>query len=364
MNYKVVRPSELSASELDAWRALLGSSMAFRSPFLSPAFACMVDEVRGRVRVLVIESDDGELAFLPFEVRGRFAARPVGWPINAAQAVVGCDLNRFGSLYVPLARRGLLLLTVDHLIAEQHATVAGASERFPLPVMDLSDGFAAYVDDVRTRSKALVTTTERKARKMAREVGDVRFVFHEPDHDLLDLMISWKICQFGETGARNIIDEQGNRTLLHQLLDQRDESCAGTLSVVYAGKEPVAMHFGLRSPRELAYWFPTYAPKYGAYSPGNLLLLRLAEAVGEQGISRIHLGKAGEPYKERFKSYDDVVYGGRIVHPLLAPVTELLLEARAAVLGLLRARPKVYVGFGFGIGASMVAGNQDLFSFL
>lgn len=331
MKSRVVRLSELSARELATWRQLVETIPMFRSPFLSPAFAFAVDATRRSVRVLVVESDDGALAFLPIDRPGPFVARAVGWPVNALQAVVGRLPERAEPLYSRLARSGLALVTFDHLMDGQQSSLSDVTGTDLMPVMDLAGGYPAYVERVEARSKSLLATAERKARKLAREVGDVRFVLHEQDHDLLELLMSWKVRQFQETGARDVVNWRGNRAMLHQLLDEKDPTCAGTLSVVYAGDRPAAIHFGLRSKREMAYWFPGYDPALGAYSPGNLLLLRMAEALGHEGVERIHLGKASESYKERFKTSDDLVHSGRVVHPRLVSVAAAALWARAAV---------------------------------
>src|SRR5207344_2247193 len=91
---------------------------------------------------------------------------------------------------------------------------------------------------------------------------------------------------------------------VEELFDTRTASFAGTLAVVYAGDEPVAAHFGIRSGTVLSWWLPSYDVRMSRYSPGITLLLRMAEAAAADGLRQIDLGKGHKDYKERLKSWD------------------------------------------------------------
>jgi CelD/BcsL family acetyltransferase involved in cellulose biosynthesis len=85
--------------------------------------------------------------------------------------------------------------------------------------------------------------------------------------------------------------------------------------VLYAGDRPVAAHFGIRSETVLSWWFPAYDVDCSRYSPGLVLLLRLAEAAAAAGILQVDLGKGHEAYKESFKSADVEVAEGWVERP-------------------------------------------------
>jgi CelD/BcsL family acetyltransferase involved in cellulose biosynthesis len=53
----------------------------------------------------------------------------------------------------------------------------------------------------------------------------------------------------------------------------------------------------MRSREVLHWWFPAYAPRFAPYSPGILLLLRIARAAAAAGIRAIDLGKGDSRYK-------------------------------------------------------------------
>jgi CelD/BcsL family acetyltransferase involved in cellulose biosynthesis len=57
------------------------------------------------------------------------------------------------------------------------------------------------------------------------------------------------------------------------------------LSVLRADGRPVAAHFGLRTERVPACWFPAYDPAFAKYSPGLILHLRMAEAAAADGTA-------------------------------------------------------------------------------
>ena len=66
--------------------------------------------------------------------------------------------------------------------------------------------------------------------------------------------------------------------------------------------ELIAAHMGMRSHSIWHYWFPAYNPRFSKYSPGLILLLKMAESAASLGLSRIDLGRGDEQYKSRLAS--------------------------------------------------------------
>jgi CelD/BcsL family acetyltransferase involved in cellulose biosynthesis len=119
------------------------------------------------------------------------------------------------------------------------------------------------------------------------------------------MLIRWKSEQYRRTGAEDRFAMPWFRQVVENVYDCQTERFSGVLSVLRAGTVPVAMHFGMRAGSVWHYWFPAYDPQYAAYSPGILLLLKMAEAAPGLGIDRIDLGKGDAVrYKEALKSYD------------------------------------------------------------
>ena len=64
----------------------------------------------------------------------------------------------------------------------------------------------------------------------------------------------------------------------------------------------IAAHFGLRTAKVLHYWITSYDRDYSRYSPGLILLLRLAEQAAAMGVETLDLGKGDAQYKQRLMS--------------------------------------------------------------
>jgi CelD/BcsL family acetyltransferase involved in cellulose biosynthesis len=63
MRVTIVRPEELGAAELSAWRAMQRASPHLASPFLAPGFALAAGRVRPRSRVAVLEAAIWSVSF-------------------------------------------------------------------------------------------------------------------------------------------------------------------------------------------------------------------------------------------------------------------------------------------------------------
>lgn len=329
MQVRVVRASELSSTEIGHWDELLTTVPGLQSPFLAPAFVRTVARVRPSVRVAVITSG-GHRSFLAFETRARLAARPVAWPMNAAQAVVTADLDGIGPLHRVARSIGLGLVAFDHLVESQAGALTQVTGRDTTPLVELEHGFDHYLEELASRS-TLVRRMAAKARRAERALGRLRLVVEETDHRVLDRVLTWKHGQYVRTGARNLLADPGNVELLHRLLDLRDERCRGALSVLYAGSEPIAASMDLRSPEELVAWFPSFAPEAARCSPGSLHFLHLIEELAARGVGRIDMGKGDDAFKAQFQNGAATVVSGRVAAPAFIHPIQAALSARATV---------------------------------
>lgn len=165
----------------------------------------------------------------------------------------------------------------------------------------------------------------------------------ERDPEALRTLMDWKSAQYRRTGRSDRFAHPWITHLVQQLFHTRSEQFAGILSVLYADGRPVAGHFGLRSGRVLACWFPAYDPAFSKYSPGLILHLRMAEAAAADGIAYLDLGRGQKEYKDSLKTRELAVSEGWVTrrHPIAighrarrAPVRAL----RNAVL----ARPELF----------------------
>lgn len=323
---EVVRPGELGETELATWRAIQQSDETLDNPFLSPEFASVVGSARPNARVAVLVDGDRR-AFLPFERHRLGFARAIGAGMSDCQGLVVENGFRLDGQEL-LRACDLRLWRFDHLVAHQAEVLVPGTGRVPSPVIDLDHGFDAYLAGRREASKSLVSTAERKARKLGREVGELRWVVDEPDHALVDRLIGWKREQYRRTQVRDVLADPATSAIVHRLLDARTTTFSGLLSVLYAGDRPVAAHLGVRTPTVLSWWIPAYDHEYAHYSPGITMLLRLAAWAAAGGIRRIDLGRGAASYKDRFASGQTHVADGVLARPHARRPFEALRAAR------------------------------------
>ncbi|MFD0311283.1 GNAT family N-acetyltransferase [Streptomyces sp. NPDC127119] len=347
MDISVYRPGELTSADRSAWTAFqskahLHDTPELANPFLSPEFTLAVGRCRRGVRIAVIRENGEPAAFFPFHTTAAGVGRAIGLGISDCQGLV----HRPGFTWDArelLRACGLSVWEFDHLAGGQAPFEAGASGAFPSPVIDVDRGYEAYLTRLRARSPKFTRTTLAKERRLGRDHPDVRYVHDERDPEVLSTLMRWKSAQYRRTGRSDRFAQDWIARLAQQLFHSRSESFAGLLSVLYADGRPVAAHFGLRSERVLACWFPAYDPEFSKYSPGLILHLRMAEAAAADGIAYLDLGRGQKEYKDSLKTRELTVSEGWVArrHPVAfghrarrAPVRAL----RNAVLG----RPELF----------------------
>ncbi|WP_180685659.1 GNAT family N-acetyltransferase [Streptomyces gossypiisoli] len=322
MDLSVYRPGELTGADRAAWTAMqakahLHGSPELANPFLAPEFALAVGRCRRGVRIAVVREDGEPAAFFPFQRSAAGVGRAVGLGVSDAQGVV----HRPGFTWDArelLRACGLAVWEFDHLVAGQRPFEAHASGTYPSPVIDVDQGFDAYLDRLRGQSPKFTKSTLAKERKLGRDAGEVVYVHDERDPAALRTLMDWKSAQYRRTGRSDRFAHEWITRLVEQLFHTRSAPFAGILSVLYADGRPIAAHFGLRTERVLACWFPAYDPAYSKYSPGLVLHLRMAEAAAADGIACLDLGRGQKEYKDSLKTREIQVSEGWVTrrHPV------------------------------------------------
>jgi CelD/BcsL family acetyltransferase involved in cellulose biosynthesis len=198
---------------------------------------------------------------------------------------------------------------------------------------DLSEGFAAFLAAHRARGSGWVSQVPRKARKLGREVGELRFELSTKDPGVLSRLRDWKRAQRQRTRTSDPLDEPWAERLVAGCLAADGPDFAGVLSALYAGDELVAAHLGLRSRSTLDIWFPAYEPAREAYSPGLILLYELFDTAASAGVSRVDFGKGDARYKSSWMTGEEPLAEGSVD---LRPLGRLV--SGAASLGRQRLR--------------------------
>ncbi|MFC7015159.1 GNAT family N-acetyltransferase [Streptomyces viridiviolaceus] len=310
----VVRPGDLSTDDHKIWRDIRAEGGAPANPFMDPAFTAAVGQVRSRARVAVLHEDGHPVGYFPYERGLPGRGRPIGAGVSDSQGAV---LRRGIRLDARRLLRECRLSSweFDNLEAGQHPFVPHAAEELASPVVDVGEGFERYTERLRRSSPSFLKQVLAKERKLARQVGEVRFEYDSRDSDALGTLMRWKSAQYRRTGRRDRFAQEWITRLVELLARSDDPDCRGALSVLYAAGRPVAAHFGLRSHTVLSWWFPAYDREFGKYSPGLVLLLRMLEAAAADGIGTVDLGSGPARYKESFKTRDLRVYEGAVVRP-------------------------------------------------
>ena len=332
MRVSVVRPQDLGAGEIEAWRDMQRATAEFDNAFLAPGFALAAARVRPASRVAVIEDGGRIAAFMPFE-RGPFGvARPIAPTASNAQAVVHVPGYEWDPREL-LAGCGVAVWEFDHLIARQIPPASRTISRHGSWIIDVSSGYDAYVEERLRASKRIFKSTLYKRRKLERDVGETRFEFDSRDGDALGILMRWKSAQYRRTGRRDRFKIDWLERLVRDLFESSGAGCTGTLSVLYAQERVVAAHFGLRSDRTLFCWYPSYDVELAKYSPGLDLHLRMAEAGSAAGVENLDLGRGDEEYKQSLKTRETTVGDGWLDRPSAVAVVRRAQRAprRAAL---------------------------------
>ena len=301
MNVRCVALEDLSAAERAAWLALCTAAPRYRSPFFHPGYLETVARHQPGAEVAVCEEHDRRVGFFPFVRSASGIGRPVGGRLTDYHGPVLAPDVEWDALALVKAC-DLAACPFTHLPAGVPGFQSFEWAQSESPFLDLSDGFAVYCDGRRAAGSRLISQVQRKARKLERERGPVRFAWEEGSPHVLRQLLTWKAAQRRQTRTSNILGEEWARAIVEDLHGSAAADFGGVLSALYAGDRLVSAHFGLRTTTTLHWWFPAYDREMARYSPGLILLLELAGGCADRGITLLDLGKGHEAYKDGFSS--------------------------------------------------------------
>ena len=328
MGISIIRPSELGPEEINLWHRMQCQTSSLANPFLCPEFAIAVDNCRPGVRLAVLADGPTIVGFFPFE-RRRFG---VGVPIAAGLTDSQGLIHAPAADWEPRELLSACKLTewqFDHLVCGQQPFQRYVSAATPSAVIDLSDGFATYSEKLRVKSPRFGTDVDRKARKLERETGELSFVVDSGDMSALRMLLRWKSDQYHRNGWVDVFARPWVVDLINCLFSIRSDWFSGLLSVLQYDGTPIAAHFGIRSGRTLAHWFPAYDVRFSRHSPGLIQHLRMAEECATLGINIIDMGTGTERYKQTLKSYDVFVAEGVVARGALSAYVHRVRSTQA-----------------------------------
>jgi len=319
MHISVISAGELTAEQAAIWSQIQRDDPTLESPYFRPEFTRAAADICPRVEVGLLESRDDVVGFFPFQRSRWNTARPVGSPMSDFHGLI--LRPGFGINAEELTRAcGLQAWHFDHVLAEQNTFRPYHCHVSASPYMDLAGGFDAYCASRKAAGSNVIKQVRRKARQLERACGPLRCELHADAETVFEKLLEWKSNQYRRTGVPDVFRYRWTVSLLQRVLQERSDSFSGMLSALYAGERLAAVDLGLRSYGALHSWFPAYDPELRKFSPGNVLLLRVAEAAPSIGVQRIHLGKGSEAYKARFMSGEIALAEGTVENGALRRV--------------------------------------------
>jgi CelD/BcsL family acetyltransferase involved in cellulose biosynthesis len=309
----VKAPSALDADEIAAWHGFMAATPALGRAFLAPRFAQACEAAQGRVSVAVLRDAAGPCGFLAFQFASAWhQAMAVAEPAGGALADHAGLVARPGFRIAPealLRLCGLGSLFVRQLSPGQEAFGLSSAPARIGHVIDVAGGAQAYFDALAARDRAFFLDTERRARRLAKEYGEVAYgTTADPSPAEVEEVIAAKRAQYDRTEAGDpLAPAQARRLLLH-LAREGVPECRMVLSRLSAGGRVLARHLGLMHAGTLSYWFPVYDPQARKVSPGRMLLWHTIRDAGALGIALIDRG-GGDSQAKRDFSTGTVTFG-------------------------------------------------------
>ncbi|HID82978.1 MAG TPA: GNAT family N-acetyltransferase [Chromatiales bacterium] len=335
MKISAIPAREMDKTLQQRWQEIQASNPALANPYFCVEYTEAVAAVRDDVFVGIMEEDNRVVGFFPFQRKSKKIAGPVGGRLSDYQGVIispeqewsvedlmqGCDLN---------------IWDFDHLLAAQQPLESFYEKIASSPVMNLAEGFERYVQIKRESGSKKIKQLQGLWRKFERDIGEFRLELYSENSAAFQQVIQWKHEQCLRTGVVDFMSWGWTTGMLEQIWKKRSDNFAGMLSVLYHEDEIIAAHMGMRSATVCHWWFPGYNHSFSKFSPGGLLLLKVAEEIAGQGIISIDLGKGDDAYKSWFTTGSIALAEGSVMLP---SITTSLRKAQTASDTFLRHSP-------------------------
>jgi hypothetical protein len=193
--------------------------------------------------------------------------------------------------------------------------------------------FKDYEAFLLARQRRLVRERERRARRLADQLGKLVFRMDDPAEDVLALAREWKSHQLRETGLRDIFAEPETNECL-DLLRQRGLMTSSTLR---AAGRLLAVWIGFVHERTWSGWIFAYDRELAKYSPGHQLLSAMLQESYRLGHREFDFSTGAEDYKMLYATH------GRLLGPVGRPPVRRRVYAYAKEQAERRA-PQVLAG--------------------
>jgi CelD/BcsL family acetyltransferase involved in cellulose biosynthesis len=306
VNIEVMRPRDLTDPLIGRWTQFQTLDSGFDNPFLSPFWAQAVERAQTRpgredpgLRVAIFNDGAGPDGFFAARARGG-AAMPAGAPMSDYQGVIGRrDLAVDPKALVKAL--GVTRLDFNHMLSSQAAFSPYMRGRDLSWIVDVTGGYDAYERNTRERC-GVIKDTDRKRRKVEREVGPCRFTAISQSRTDFAKLIQLKRNQMRETGQTDIFGAGWTLRLVEELFERRDPNFGGALFTLHIGDQLAAAHFHLCGGATVHGWLIAHTPEFERYSPGILLFQDILKWMDGGPFQRLDLGCGGYRFKRELSN--------------------------------------------------------------
>jgi len=312
------------------WRQFQSSSDELCSPFFSPEFTLAVGAARLDAMVAIIKEDGVVQGLFPYHRCEGGVAKPIGGQICDYQGIVHAP--QFSADGAALLRAcGLTAYDFNHAPLNQTALRAGGYHFTSSPHIDLAQGYEAYAADRAGAWDEAMRHVRRRRRKIEREIGPLRFEYHDPSDDIYRSHVAMRNHLYTRANVKSLLGCGSwiDRTL-SAIRTTNHRHFAGLMTTLYAGDRLIAAHFGMRSQKVWHWWFSSYDTEVSNYGPGIMLILEAARHAPMAGLSIIDFGRGDSPYK--------LLYSNGAT-----PLCEGSIEVRNSFRGILRRAQKMAI---------------------
>jgi CelD/BcsL family acetyltransferase involved in cellulose biosynthesis len=334
----VLRPKELPASAMAAWRAMQRAGGGWDSPFLSPCWARSVELAKaGRdVRVAMLSEAGEPRAFMTAQV-GKITALAAGGAMSDYEGLIGDPGPGFDVTQLVRAL-GVSRYDFSHVPAEQDAFARYARGGSVSWVIHVPDGYAAYAERRRADGVSALKEIDRKRRKLEREMGETRFTARSASKADFERLIELKRSQYRATGQTDVLNAGWTLKLLHDLFALDLPGFGGALFTLHVGEELAAVQLHLMGETTIHTWMVAHEDAFERYSPGLLLFQHILKWMDDQPFDRMDLGYGDYRFKRELSNLQRPLMHGFVGVPSAASFV------RQAAYGVRRAAEALPLG--------------------
>jgi|LakMenEpi03Aug12_release.lakeMendotaPanAssembly.Ray.scaffolds.fasta_scaffold317664_2 CelD/BcsL family acetyltransferase involved in cellulose biosynthesis len=338
MQIDVLAPSDLTAQDRAAWRAFQAADAELASPYLSPDWVDILNGAGGpdarHLKVLRLRLAGEALGFLAVRA-GAFTAMAPGAPFCDYMGLVAAPGLRVDPRDLV---RALKVARLDlHNVPSTQVVFADRLQGLePSHIVDLSQGFDAYVAERKAAGVGLLQDCAKKARKFEREVGPLSFEAMSTDEAAFDQLFAWKIEQLAATGQPALFAPAWPLAMMREVFARREVAVGGALFTLKTGDQLLAANLCFRAPGVLHVWMIAHDDAHSRYSTGLLLIADILRWAGSNGVREIDFGPGDYRFKQQLANRQRLTGHGFV--GLTAPAT-LVRAAEYRLRGLAEALP-------------------------